>query len=101
MRAGNAMERRFFWGATAVAALTVVLAVTNAVMVRSNRTLQNEVNQRQQFINQSIQLSRVNEALVRALATASVNNNDTAVRDLLVQHGIRFESNPNTAPATR
>jgi hypothetical protein len=95
------MERGFFWGATAVAALTVVLAVANAVMVRNIRTLQNEVNQRQQFINQSIELSRVNEALVRALATASINNKDEAVRDLLAQHGIRFESNPNAAPATK
>ena len=53
----------------------------------------------QQFINQSIQLGRVNDALIRALATMAVSNNDDKLRDLLAQSGITI--NPTTGAPER
>jgi|SRR6516225_8906622 len=84
--------------------LTLILIVAYIVLVQDNRSVQMQVNQRQQFINQSVQLSRVNDALIRALATAAVNNKDTKLRDLLTQNGITINaageaSQPTSAPA--
>jgi hypothetical protein len=76
------------------------MVVTNVVLVSNNQSIQAEVNQRQQFINQSIQLSRLNEALVRLLATAAINAKDDKLRNLLAQQGITVTFTPNTAPGT-
>ena len=85
------------WGYRIVLALsgiTLILVVVYLSLVEQNRSVQAEVNQRQQFINQSIQFGRVNEALIRALATVAVNDKDEKLRDLLAQNGIVI--NPKT-----
>jgi hypothetical protein len=79
--------------------MTLVLVVVYIVLIQGNRSVQSEVNQRQQFINQSIQLGRVNDALIRALATMAVSNNDDKLRDLLAQSGITI--NPTTGAPER
>jgi hypothetical protein len=63
----------------------------------SVRSIQRDVSQRQQFINQSAQLGRVNEALVRALAQAALKENDDRLRDLLSQNGITINVTPTPA----
>src|SRR5215472_8149717 len=78
----------------AVSGITLVLVAIYIVIIQDNRSVQAEVNQRQQFINQSIQLGRINDALIRALAAAAVNNNDDKLRELLAQNGITI--NPAT-----
>jgi hypothetical protein len=78
----------------ALSGITVVLVVAYIVLAQDNRSIQAEVNQRQQFINQSIQLGRVNEALIRALASTATANGDEKIRDLLAQNGITI--NPAT-----
>jgi hypothetical protein len=77
-----------------LAGITLVLVVVYVVLVQENRSVQAEVNQRQQFINQGIQLGRINDALIRALAAAAVDNNDDKLRELLAQNGITI--NPAT-----
>ncbi len=77
-----------------LAGITLVLVVVYIVLVQENRSVQAEVNQRQQFINQSIQLGRINDALIRALAAAAVEHNDDKLRELLAQQGITI--NPAT-----
>jgi hypothetical protein len=77
-----------------LAGITLVLVVVYVVLVQENRSVQAEVNQRQQFINQGIQLGRINDALIRALAAAAVDNNDDKLRELLAQNGITI--NPTT-----
>jgi hypothetical protein len=77
-----------------LAGITLVLVVVYVVLVQENRSVQAEVNQRQQFINQGIQLGRINDALIRALAAAAVDNNDDKLRELLTQNGITI--NPAT-----
>jgi hypothetical protein len=74
--------------------ITLVLVVVYVLLTEQNRSTQAEVDQRQQFINQSFQFGRVNEALVRALATVAINDKDDKVRALLAQNGITI--NPQT-----
>src|SRR5882724_3835908 len=74
--------------------LALALVVAYIVLVQDNRSVQAEVNRRQQFINQSIQLGRISDTLIRALATAAVENNDDKLRELLAQNGISI--NPTT-----
>jgi hypothetical protein len=96
MRAGAWVYRI----AVGLSGLTLLLVAAYIVLVQDNRTVQAEVNQRQQFINQSIQLGRVNEALIRALATAAVGNNDDRLRELLTQNGITINAAGEPAPGS-
>src|SRR5712691_4686677 len=91
----------------ALAGITLALVVAYIVLIQENRSVQAEVNQRQQFINQSIQLGRINDTLIRALAASAVNDNDDKLRELLAQNGITInpatgapekQATPATAP---
>ena len=83
----------------ALSGITLVLVVAYIVLVQDNRSIQAEVNKRQQFINQSIQFGRVNEALIRALAAAANKDKDEKLRDLLTQNGITINP-PTGTPAS-
>jgi len=84
MRAGEWLYRVM----VGLSGFSLVLVVVYIILVQDNRSVQLEVNRRQQFINQTTQLGRVNEALIRALAAAAVSNKDDKLRDLLTQQGI-------------
>jgi S1-C subfamily serine protease len=71
--------------------ITLVLVVVYLVVSEQNRGVQAEINRRQQFIDQSIQFGRVNEALVRALASFAVSDKDNKLRDLLAQTGVAID----------
>jgi hypothetical protein len=79
---------------------SLVLVIVYIILVQDNRSVQLEVNKRQQFINQSIQLGRINETLIRALAAAAVGNKDDKLRDLLTQHGITINAAGEPVPST-
>ena len=83
----------------ALSGITLALVVAYIVLNQDNRSVQAEVNQRQQFINQSIQLGRLNDVLIRALAAAAVEHNDDKLRELLAQNGITI--NPTTGAPER
>jgi hypothetical protein len=85
--------------AVGLSALALVLVGAYIVLVQDNRAVQHEVNQRQQFLNQSVQLGRVNEALIRALAATAANNKDERLRDLLAQNGITINATGEPAPS--
>jgi hypothetical protein len=74
----------------ALSGITLVLVLAYIVLVQDDHTMQAEVNQRQQFINQSIQLGRVDEALIRALAANA--GKDDKLRELLAQNGISINA---------
>ena len=83
----------------ALSGISLVLVVVYIVLIQDNRSVQSEINQRQQFINQSIQLGRINDALIRSLAAAAFGNKDDKLRDLLTQNGITI--NPTTGAPER
>jgi hypothetical protein len=88
MRAGEWLYRVM----VGLSGFSLILVIVYIVLVQDNRSVQLEVNQRQQFINQSVQLGRINDALIRALATTAVKNNDDKLRDLLSQQGITINA---------
>lgn len=92
-------EGWFYWMTVGLASLAVALVVAYMILVQDNRRVQGDVNRRQQFINQSIQLGRINEALIRALATTAVNNKDDKLRDLLAENGISINAAGEPVPA--
>ncbi len=89
------------WVLSGLAGLALVLVIINIVLFTGNRSIQAEVNTRQQFINQSLQLDRLNRDLVTALANLASRNNDEQLKNLLTSHGITFSVNPpgTSAPA--
>ena len=97
------VQKPWFRGVlSGVALLGLIFVVVNIFLFLGNRTIQGEVNDRQQFINQSIQLDRLNRELIAALANLAARNNDDQIRNLLASHGITFTVNQptSTAPAT-
>ena len=92
-------EGWLYWMTVALSAAAGALVVAYIILVQDNRTVQAEVNRRQQFINQSIQLGRINEALIRALAAAAVSNKDGKLRDLLADNGITINASGEPMPS--
>ena len=88
-----------YWLTVGLSGLTLAFVVAYMVLVQDNRTVQADVNRRQQFINQGIQLGRVNEALIRALAAAAVGNKDDKLRDLLSENGITINASGEPVPS--
>lgn len=81
-------------------ALALVLAIANTGLSLWNQSVQSDVSQRQQFINQTTQLSRVYETMIRGLASASITNKDDKLRDLLAVSGITVQANAPADPAS-
>jgi hypothetical protein len=91
-------QSRLFWAASAAAVLCLALVAVDTALHETNRALQAELARRQDFINESVQLSRINEAVIKLLANAAVNGKDDGIRDLLGRNGITVTVNP-PAPA--
>ena len=96
MRNGGAA---MYWVSVVLGALTVVLVIVNFGLLSNNQVLQAQVNQRQQFINQSAQLSRVSDLLIRSLASGAVSKNDDKVRDMLAAQGVTLQVAPASGAA--
>ena len=82
---------------TVVAVLILVLVMVNILLSVGNQSLRAEVNERQQFIAQSIQLEGVHREIITALAAVALKTNDGQLKNLLASVGISFDANP--APA--
>lgn len=95
----DSRQRAFFWVSTGLAALALVLVVVNAILWAGNRRVQVEVTQRQQYINQTIQMARVQEYIVRQLAAVAVQGDDQA-RTLLQDLGVTITATPAPAVPT-
>jgi hypothetical protein len=82
-----------------LAAAAGALVIAYIILVQDNRTVQAEVNRRQQFINQSVQLGRISEVLIRAIAATAVSNKDDRLRDLLADNGITINAAGEPVPS--
>jgi len=76
-----------FWMATALASLALLLVIVDGWLVSSNASIRAEVTGRQQYINQSVQLSRLNQELVNELGSLALKNN-AAIKQMLAESGI-------------
>lgn len=93
------MNRLQFSLATALGALCLLMAGANVTLSALNRGLQGDIAQRQQYVQQSVQLEGLYREIIRALAELGARNNDQDVRALLQRHGISYSVNAPTAPA--
>ena len=88
------LKKSEYWILTGLAAIGLVLALTNMAIFGQNRQAQIEVNARAQYIQQSAQLEPLYREMVKALADLSVRNNDLPLRELLAKQGITVSANP-------
>ena len=79
---------------TVLAVLMLVLVLVNIVLSLGNQSLRVEVNERQQFIAQSMQLEGLHREIITALATVALKTNDEPLKSLLASQGISFSPNP-------
>jgi len=86
---------RICLGAAALALIGVIVAIGLSI---SNQSLQKEVSDRQQAINQGLALAQLNTRLVNTLATIATRDNDAKIKDLLTQQGFTLTTNPAPAP---
>ena len=93
------MSRLQYWVATLLGGVCLLLAVANVALASMNRSLQGEISQRQQFVQQSLQLEGLYREIIRALAELGARNNDQDVRALLGRHGITYTVNAPAVPA--
>jgi hypothetical protein len=84
--------------AMALALASVVLVCVDAALTLRNESAQAVVNQRQQFLNQTVQVNRIAQVLVQTIAKTAVGTNDEALAHLLERHGVRLQQ--NAPPAT-
>ena len=73
---------------TVMSALAAVLAMVNMVTARSNTQLIGEVRERQQLINQGIQLSPLNVQLSQLIGTLAFQSGDVDLRAVLERYGV-------------
>src|SRR4249919_3561914 len=78
----------------ALAVLALVVTVAAMGVMYFNRSLQQEVAERQQAINQGLALSQLNMRLVNTLAGLAAQNKDEQLKTLLALHGITVSLNP-------
>ena len=84
---------------TFIGALALVLVVLNGMLFTINRDAQAEINTRQQFIQQTVQLEGLYREIVKALAELAVKGNDTQIMQMLAAQGINVSVNAPAAAA--
>ena len=74
---------------TGLSMLGLALVVANAALIESNRTAQVDLSTRNQYVQQSVQLEPIYQALVRGLADVAAKG-DAQIGTLLSSLGITF-----------
>lgn len=86
------MSNRIAYGATVFLSLVaLLLLVINITIITGNRAKQAQIEERQNMIAKGLSMSKINEALVQALADATTKNNDAMLRELLTSQGITIK----------
>jgi predicted Holliday junction resolvase-like endonuclease len=77
---------------TILSSLVLLLVLVNILLSFGNQSLQSEVGERQQEINQGIQLEALQRQVVTVLAEMAIKTNDAQLKELLTASG--FVLNP-------
>ena len=77
-----------------VAAVTLILVILNSFLVVRNQGIEAEVQQRQQIINQSLQVNQVSNALLQMLGQSVLRTQDPQITTLLSEFGITVSETP-------
>ncbi len=84
-----------------LAVLAIVLVVANVLLSMGNQSVQADVNERQQFIAQSIQLEQLNRQVVTVLANMAMKSNDQELKNLLAASGVALGPSSDSAGASK
>ncbi len=87
-------SKQQFWLLTLVAGIAFLIILFNLVQSGKNRTIKDEIDSRQLYINQTVRISRLNTQLIQSLANLAAKTGDKQISDLLANHGISFNANP-------
>ena len=86
---------------TGLAVLMLVLVLVNILMSLGNQSVRAEVNERQQFLAQSMQLEGLHREIITVLATVALKTNNDQLKSLLASQGINFGQPPPPAGSTK
>ena len=75
---------------TAVGVLALLAMLVCATLAATNRGLQQQVGQRQQYVQQSVQLETLYNGIVRSLAELGSRSNDPDLTAMLQRNGISY-----------
>ena len=81
-----------------LAGVSLVLVIVNAGLVLRNQSIQVEVSQRQQIINQGLQFARLRQVIAQYVANVATAKKDAELTELLTRHGINL-AGASTTPA--
>ena len=84
-----------------LAVVALVLVVANVLLTMGNQSVQADVNERQQFIAQSIQLEQLNRQVVAVLANMAMKSNDEQLKKLLAGTGVALGQSPESAGGSK
>lgn len=88
-----------FWILSTAGAACLLLAAANIVLLTGNRTLQGQVSQRGQYIQQSTQVQALYRQIVQAVADLSVRNQDAQLQAILARQGLHVTARPQSPAA--
>lgn len=74
----------------------LALVLVNIGLFSTNRSMQMQVGERAQFIQESLTLEKIYQPLVRALAELAATRDDAQIKALLNEQGISFTVNPTS-----
>lgn len=94
------LKRSEFWVLSAIGAGCVLFAILNMTLYTGNQSLQAQVSQRAQYVQQSVQLQGLYRQIVGALAELSVRNKDPQLRAVLAKQGIKVNAGAHPPAAT-
>ena len=77
-----------------LALVSLVLVIANMALFSRNRAQQQEISDRQLYVQQSAQLEGLYQQLIRGIAELSARNNDAALGAVLARQGITFTVTP-------
>ena len=86
---------------TGLAVLVLLLVLVNILISLGNQSLRMEVNERQQFLAQSMQLEGLHREIITVLATVALKTNNDPVRSLLASQGINLGQPPPPAAGVK
>lgn len=92
----NTLQHRLL---TLLAALALAATAAAVGLTQHNSDLRRQIGERQQYVQQSVQLEGLYREIVRALAELAARHNDESLRALLQRHGITYDVKAPATPA--
>lgn len=91
-RQSLALKQWQFYLLTGISAVALGLVFVTTTMSSNIGSLRAQIDERQQFINETILLSRLNVQLAQVLANLAVATNDEELKSVLYANGITFST---------